>query len=232
MTIGRPKVRTLLAVLALDVGRVVSNDRLTDALWGLDLPDDPHHALHMYVSRLRKLHPAIKQAVVTATCGYSLQLASGHIDAVRFERVTAAAQRRIRSNPRLAVRAFDGALAMWRGEALGDLGYKEFASGTVRRLEELRLTTIEDRYDAAIRMGAAAEVLPQLHQLAREHALRDRPIELLLQAMQEAGKHSDVRSAYREYCERLERDYGLPPSPGLRRLAASNGSRRTETAWA
>ncbi len=235
VTINRRMVRRLVAVLALDVGRIVSSEKLIDSLWGEALPQNPYHAIHMYVNRLRQTHPAVRSAVETAHGGYRLTVPSRHIDALRFEKVVIAARKRLKKSPAMAAAALEKALDLWRGDAFGDLRYDEFVSGAVRRLEELRMTAIEDRYDAAIRLGASAEVVPKLHQLASEHCLRDRPIELLMRAMQAAGHPNDARSVYRDYCERLSRDYGLNPSPALRNLAAStssgNGSRKVASGW-
>lgn len=231
LRIGRPKVRSLLALLSLNVGCTVSIDRLVDALWTDRIPNNPRHALHMYVSRLRDLHPTVKQRVATTAGGYRLDLHRRSVDTVRFEALVKAAHRRISTQPDRAAAVLDGALALWRGDVLGDLRYEEFATGIVRRLEEMRIAAVEDRYDAAIRLGAAAEVLPQLHELTVEHALRDRPIELLIRAMRAAGHHGEARNAYREYCVRIARDFGMTPSPTLRMLAASS-TNGTSHHWA
>ncbi len=59
-TLGGPKPRALLAVLALEPGRVVSVDRLVEALWPGDPPETAAHAVQVYVSQLRKaLGPVI-----------------------------------------------------------------------------------------------------------------------------------------------------------------------------
>src|SRR5215467_1545523 len=43
------------AVLLLDANRVVSTDRLIDALWEDEAPETALKALHVYVSQLRKV---------------------------------------------------------------------------------------------------------------------------------------------------------------------------------
>src|SRR6185503_7335292 len=48
------KPRTLFAALALEPGRVVSVDRLVEALWPGDPPETAAHAVQVYVSQLRK----------------------------------------------------------------------------------------------------------------------------------------------------------------------------------
>lgn len=220
--VKRPKVRALLANLALNVGRTVSTDRLRDGLWNGDAPRDPHHALQMHMSRLRRVHPCLEHAVRTEPGGYRLSVEPRCIDAVRFERIASAAHRRVDTNPQMAATALDGALTLWHGDALGDLHYDEFAAGPVRRLDELRLRAIEDRCQVAIMLDEAEAVVGDLEQLTFDHPMRDRPIELLLRALLATGQPTAARFAYRCYVERLWNEFGLRPSPTLRRLIAGH----------
>ena len=54
LDLGSPKQRAVLAVLALEAGRVVSTDRLIDLLWGDDAPR-AGATLQTYVSNLRRI---------------------------------------------------------------------------------------------------------------------------------------------------------------------------------
>ena len=54
VSVGRGKQRALLAVLALNAGRVVPAERLIDELWGDEPPATATTALQVYISRLRK----------------------------------------------------------------------------------------------------------------------------------------------------------------------------------
>src|SRR5262249_37651084 len=57
--VGLPggKPRTLLALLGLEAGRVVSVDGIQDVLWGERPPATAGRVVENYVSRLRKLFP-------------------------------------------------------------------------------------------------------------------------------------------------------------------------------
>src|ERR671926_35482 len=122
LPLGGAKQRALLAILLLNANRVVSIDRLLDALWGEQPPASGAKALHVYVSQLRKV--VGEERVVTAPTGYMLR-----IDAAELVRE---------------------ALALWRGPALADFTYEPFAQGEIARLEELRTGAIEQRIDADI----------------------------------------------------------------------------------
>ena len=55
LPLGAAKQRAVLAVLLLHANRVVSRDRLVDAVWDADLPETATTALQVYVSGLRKV---------------------------------------------------------------------------------------------------------------------------------------------------------------------------------
>src|SRR5262249_1066972 len=62
---------------------------------------------------------------------------------------------RLRDDPAGAAAILREALALWRGPALADVADADFAKAPVARLEELRLTAVQDRIDADLRVGAA-----------------------------------------------------------------------------
>src|SRR6266540_3865004 len=55
--IAGARLRVLLARLALDAGRMVTVESLSQALWPDEVPGDPGHALQSLVSRLRRALP-------------------------------------------------------------------------------------------------------------------------------------------------------------------------------
>ena len=84
--IRRRMQRALLAVLALDANRVLSTDRLIDALWDERPPQSAQVALYGLVSALRKLlEPHHAGALRTREPGYVLELLGDDIDIGRFE---------------------------------------------------------------------------------------------------------------------------------------------------
>ena len=84
VSIGGPKPRLALAVLAAHRGSVVSVDRLCDELWGDNPPRDAPGVLQSHLSRLRRvLRPEAE--IVARPPGYVLQIQDETIDAGRFE---------------------------------------------------------------------------------------------------------------------------------------------------
>src|SRR6478735_3198290 len=84
VALGGQKPRALFAVLALEPGRVVSVDRLVEALWPGDPPATAAHAVQVYVSQLRK---ALGPAISTRAPGYVLELDLKRVDVHRFARL-------------------------------------------------------------------------------------------------------------------------------------------------
>jgi len=161
LTPARPKQRTLLALLLLNLNDVVSSEELLEALWGDSPPETAQTALHGHVSALRKL---LGQDVIeTRSPGYLLRLAPERTDIGRFEALVEEAGRE-REPARRAERLRD-ALSLFRGEPLSDFRFDSFARDHILRIEELRLSAIEERIEAELQLGRHAELIPELQRL-------------------------------------------------------------------
>ena len=134
------KQRALLALLLLDVNRVVSTDRIVDALWGEEPPRTAATSLQNFVSQLRKLLGS--DVVLTKPPGYQLRIAPEQLDLERFTRLVEESREEPPVDRAAKLRR---ALALWRGPPLADLGFEAFAQQEIGRLEELRLAALEDR---------------------------------------------------------------------------------------
>ena len=84
IALGAPKQRAVLAMLALQVGRPVSVDRLAEGLWGERRPPSAAKMVQLYVSHLRRLVAGNGAEILTRGRGYQLRLSDGDVDAVRF----------------------------------------------------------------------------------------------------------------------------------------------------
>src|SRR4051794_28720507 len=217
-----PSVRTLLARLAMNPGRVVSVDALTDALWGEDLPGDAANALQIRVSKLRRALVAAgipADVLVTRAPGYQLAVDADAVDAHRFERLLARARACANADAPTALALLDEALALWRGPALADVGDAEWIEAESTRLEELRLGTLEDRLDLLLELDRHAEAVADLERLVTLHPLRERLHRLLLVALYRGGRQADALALYHQLRERLADELGIDPSPELQSLA-------------
>jgi predicted ATPase/DNA-binding SARP family transcriptional activator len=215
--LGGQKRRALLAVLLLDANQVVSRDRLIDALWGEDPPDTARNTIQVYVSQLRKLLP--EGVLETAAPGYRLTIEPDSVDLFEFVRLSAEGRTALGAGD--AARAADslaGALALWRGAPLADLAWEPFAQTEVVRLEELQLTTLEDRIDADLALGRHGQLVGELERLVTEHPLRERFRAQLMLALYRSGRQADALAVYQRARRTLVDELGIEPGESLRQL--------------
>jgi ABC-type transport system substrate-binding protein/DNA-binding SARP family transcriptional activator/streptogramin lyase len=211
---GKP--RALLAVLLLHAGEVVSVDTLVDELWGEQPPATAAKNVQGYVARLRR---ALGDGVlVTQAPGYALQVDGQQLDAGRFQVLVEEARL---EEPAGAARRLEDALALWRGAPLADFTYEGFAQDEIRRLEELRLSALEDRVEADLALGRQEVVVAELESLVRAHPLRERLQGQLLVAFYRCGRQAEALEAYRVARRRFVDELGVEPSPALARLERS-----------
>jgi DNA-binding SARP family transcriptional activator/streptogramin lyase len=212
--------RALLALLALRRGEVVSTDALVDALWGEQPPPTAAKALQGYVSHLRRILESAGEngVLVTQPPGYLLRLADETVDARRFEVLAAQGWRQLDDDPAGAVATFEEALALWRGPALGEFAFSEFAQREIHRLDELRLETVEGRLEGLLRLGRHGAVVAELEARVDEHPLRERLRGQLMLALYRCGRQAEALEVYRDGRRRLASDLGLEPGSELQRL--------------
>lgn len=209
--VGGQRLRALLIRLAIDAGRAVTAARLVDDLWEETPPAAPGNALQALVSRLRGAGG--RDLVEAARGGYRLAVDPGEVDAVEFERLVAEAAALGRPADRAA--ALRRALGLWRGPALTDVAASAFAAATIVRLEELRLTAIEDRIDADLALGRAGRLVPELEGLTTAHPLRERLRGLLMRALYASGRQAAALEAYEDTRRELADRLGVDPSAEL-----------------
>jgi DNA-binding SARP family transcriptional activator len=122
LLLGGQKQRVVLALLLLDAGRVVSTDRLVDALWGDQPPRTAATSLQNFISLLRKILGA--SVLETKPPGYRLNVRPGELDLDRFRTLVEEARTEV-PQPRAA--KLREALALWRGPPLADFTFESFA---------------------------------------------------------------------------------------------------------
>ncbi|MFI2436543.1 BTAD domain-containing putative transcriptional regulator [Streptomyces sp. NPDC018693] len=232
-SISSPKVRTLLAALLLEAGRVVPVESLLEVLWGGAPPASARASLHNHVTRLRRLldDPERLRAVPP---GYLLRVEQGELDVHVFERHLAAARgAHAAMNWARVVCECAAALALWRGTPLSGLPAEPVGYAFVQRFQEARLLLLEWRYDAELALGGDRldRVLPELAALAAEHPLRETYHRQLMLALHRTGRRAEALAVHRDLRARLVEELGVEPGRAVReahaevlRGAASKGA--------
>nr|WP_285743614.1 BTAD domain-containing putative transcriptional regulator [Lentzea sp. NBRC 105346] len=216
LSLGPARQRAVFAVLAAQLGRVVSRDELIGSVWGETAPATAAGSVHTYISGLRQVLPP--DVLVSSPDGYELRLGEEALDAARFARLRNDAQQRLAEGANAdAARTLDEALALWRGEAFAGVP-GPFAEVERRRLAELHLSTVEQRARTLLELGHHHELIGELTGLVREHPWHEPIYELLMVALHGAGRTAEALEVFREARRTLVTDLGVEPGTALQQV--------------
>ena len=208
LALGGQKQRAVLAALLIDAGHVVSTDYLVDALWGEHPPKTAATSLQNFVSQLRKaLGPEV---LVTRAPGYQLRLEPGQLDLDRFTGLVEEARAAGAEERAATLRK---ALGLWRGAPFADFTFESFAQPEIARLNELRLSVLEERFDADLEAGRHAELVAELEPLVAEYPLRERlraPADARALSLRPAGRGAPGLPGRPQRARRRARDRAEP----------------------
>jgi DNA-binding SARP family transcriptional activator len=222
---GGPRQVALLAVFLVNANRALSSDRLIDMLWGDLGPAGALKRLHVAILRLRRtldLDGVQGESVLrTVSGGYLLAVAPGELDADVFQTRMQEGRRALEAGqPARARDVLGQALGMWRGPALAEVAFEEFAQPDIRRLEELRLAALEARVDCELRLGEHGGLIGELEALVAAHPGREGLAGQLMLALYRCGRQGDALEVFARSRAYLSGELGLEPGPALQALQA------------
>jgi DNA-binding SARP family transcriptional activator len=212
--------RLVLAVLLIEAGTVVSTDQLVNEIWGEQPPGTAAATVRGYVYALRRTFGGGTHGpLLTRGNGYELAVADEDVDARAFERLVDTGIRAIAGGDRAgALTRLSEALTLCHGAVLADVPASETVAAEVNRLEQRRLTAVEERLGALLDLGRHAEVVDELAQVVAEHPLRERLQEQLVLALHRCGRRAEALAAYRTAHRMITEELGIEPGIELRRL--------------
>lgn len=227
LVVGRPadlgerKQRLVLAVLALEVNKVVTVSRLADMLWGGSPPQSARRIIQAHVSRLRAMltsagAAAEGTALIRHGSGYLLATDPDRVDAHRFRFLVEDAK--LRADDLSKVEMLSEALALWQGPALADAAPDDVRQRLCGGLEEARLMALESLLEAKLRLGRHLQMIDELTDLAALHPYRPRLVRILMLALYRAGRTADALSTFEMLRDRLRGELGLDPPAELTEL--------------
>jgi DNA-binding SARP family transcriptional activator len=208
----------VLAVLAWEVNRLVTVERLIEWVWPVSPPRRADHAVRVAVSQLRGLLTAAdaEAVIVTQGPGYLLRMSPERIDVHRFQALIRQARRTDEDSAKVAV--LTEALALWRGPVLADIAPEPTRLRLGAGVEEARLAAIEDRTDVLLRMGRHHDIVDELITLVDDHPARERLVGQLMVALYRSGQASAALDVLRRTRQHLAQELGTDPDVGLQRL--------------
>ncbi|SER44509.1 DNA-binding transcriptional activator of the SARP family [Lentzea xinjiangensis] len=197
-----PKPAQILAVLAVECGRVVPVERLIDLIWGEQPPPQARKSLQVHISTLRRAGLPVEHRAA----GYVLNAAPEDVDLHVFRRLVA----RAGDEPDLRARAeaLTEALRLWRGTPV------VFA----QTLDVQRLAAAEALVDAELALGRHAEIVEKLGAYVAEYPLAERLRGQLMTALARAGRRADAMRVFRETRKVLVDELGVEPGEQLQQL--------------
>ncbi|MFJ6294753.1 BTAD domain-containing putative transcriptional regulator [Streptomyces griseoviridis] len=221
-------MRTVLAALLLARGRVVSDGRLSELLWGWDPPATWNAQIYTYMSRLRKLLGP-KVDLVRRQPGYQLVADAARVDVVEFGRLERLGRRAMEER-RLtqAAETLRQALDLWQGPALANVT-PYLAEAELPQLEEARMNALEHRIEADLALGRHGQLTSELTRLVGEFPVRERLRAQLMAALYRCGRQAEALRAYHEGREVLAEELGVDPGPDLTAAYQSLLSRELDT---
>jgi DNA-binding SARP family transcriptional activator len=214
--------RALLAALTLDLGKVVSIDRLVDTLWETNPPPTARVKVRAHACALRQ---AMGQdasdadgSLLTQPPGYVLSHEGVELDLAEFDALTGRAKQASESRQSaVASELLAAALAMWQGSAFADVRSPLIRSAA-DSLEDRRLLAWEDKAEADLAMGRSDRVAAELPQWLNAHPFRERMRGLLMLALYRLGCRADALAVYRDGHQIMVTELGLELGPPLRIL--------------
>jgi DNA-binding SARP family transcriptional activator/tetratricopeptide (TPR) repeat protein len=220
LELGGPRQQVVLATLLLSANRVVTMDRLLEAIYGEDLPLTARSQAQISISSLRRLFASHGRAptISTRAPGYLLQVGTGRLDSQRFGEMVAAARTARDANHRdRAVASYRDALRLWRGPALEGMD-SQLIRAAASRLDEQRITTNEDRLTLELDLGRHHELVGELTELVEEFPLRERLRGQLMLALYRCDRTAEALQVYRQARRTMIDELGIEPSGRLQGL--------------
>lgn len=216
--LARAKERCLLAVLAMNAGRVISRDKLISYVWEED-PRGTENFRSYMVSVRRVVEATGGQAeLVRSESGYQLRVPADRVDALRLTRLRHQADASARAgNTDQAVALLCEAEALGNGRALADIGDGRWATEMRAALEEERRACLLKRIGLELDLGHHAELLGELRRLRAQYPDDETCAGYEMTALYWSGRQADALSVYRRVRDRLV-GQGLEPGPELAAL--------------
>ncbi len=201
---------------------------LVEELWNDDPPRSATTVVQTYILGIRKKlaeHLRVEQGEVaekflrTWSKGYMFDAQDCVLDLRDYRSMTGAARCAVQAgDDRRAVELFTAAESLWTGPALLDVEAGIPLSAEVSHLEQLRLTDLELRIEAQLRLGWNREVCPDLARLTVEQPLHEKLQAYYMFALCRSGQRHRALESYHQFIRILKRELGLDPCLKLQRL--------------
>jgi DNA-binding SARP family transcriptional activator len=210
-----------LALLLINATKTVTKSQFYEELWGENVPANVDNALQALIARLRMLlkksfgEQGAADRLRTRPTGYCFDIAKHEVDAHLFETLVDQAQAEMRTDQAFALSLLDRALALWEGPALQGVIDGPISRSVTLRLEDRKLSALEDRLLLVASGGAHSSVIGELKAAAQMHPWRERIVDLLMISLYRVGRQVEAVQVYNQVRTQLVEELGMEPSPLL-----------------
>ncbi|MEU7412855.1 MULTISPECIES: AfsR/SARP family transcriptional regulator [Streptomyces] len=237
-----PKLRTIIAYLALRSNRVVAIESLISELWGQEPPVSATATLQTYMYQLRQILTQNglngKEILLTKPIGYELRLRSTELDLDIFRNLVEQAREHLQEGAdESALAIVTKALDMCPAAPLNDVIGGEIIASYIGQIGESVLQAVELGIEAKLRLGYHQELVAELKLLCAEHPYHENLHAKLMISLQRMGRRSEALVVYQMIRRNLQDELGIDPSASLQELqnkilnADSSTVSEIESSW-
>jgi DNA-binding SARP family transcriptional activator len=215
----------VLQYLLVRPGHAATRDALIEAFWPSAAPSAGAHnlqvAVHAVRRALRGCGPDGSDETILFRDGhYCLNPSiSIDIDADHFRAACERGRQLVMTGETGPARdAFEEALALYRGQFLGDCRHDEWAEPYRIELQDLQLSALGWLSSTYARLADWDQAAACCRQILALDPYREDALRQLLQCLAEAGRHAELERTYRTCRERIWQDLQIDPAPETIRL--------------
>jgi DNA-binding SARP family transcriptional activator len=213
-SLGGTKQRTVVAALLLAPGQMLSDNHLSQMLWGIRPPATALAQIHTYASRLRQ-RLGCHADVVRLQAGYQLITNQIWCDTLEYTQLTERGFEQLEAGRyEEATRLLQAALGLWRGEAVAD-GTAHLIEAERPWLAEGRLLALEGRIEAELALGRHRQLVSELTSLVASYPFRERFRALLMTALCRSDHQAAAIEVFHAGRRMLSDELGVDPGPLL-----------------
>jgi DNA-binding SARP family transcriptional activator len=212
--------QVLLSTLLLEANRIVTVDRLVDAMWGATPPVSALSQVRICVSQIRRKLAAHGggDMIETHYGSYLIRVPPLAMDLYRFERHAELGRCAVRQGDwSTAAHHLRAALDEWSAPPPASFA-GEWVRFLLIKLEEDRSAIAEEYIVTMLRLGRHREIVGELSRYANEFPYREAISAQLMLALYRSGRTADALDFFRRTRRRFLAELGIEPGAELGRM--------------
>lgn len=212
--------QTMLSMLLLEANRIVTIDRLVDAVWGDTPPGSARNQVRICVSQIRRklADHGHGDLIETHYGSYLIRVPPSSVDIYRFERYACLGRKAAEEGDDCtAAHHLRTALDQW-GAPLPYASVGDRVRSLLVKLDEDRSAVAEEYIVTMLGLGRHREIVGELARYANEFPYRESISAQLMLALFRSGRKADALRFFRQTRRRFITELGIEPGHELRTM--------------